>query len=139
MLRLKNRKYSGFLCISKKLYLRTRNSLQKAGNKLSLRYRIDVNDKGNLFPKGIYRGKIGKEFMKHLKKIINSDNIEEYNPNYISLLISKLKEINIEEEKEYINSFHYFNEDLVKEFMFYSAISSYGVEDQVGIGLIKNK
>ncbi|MBQ9011216.1 MAG: DegV family protein [Bacilli bacterium] len=106
-------------------------------DKLSLRYRIDVNDKGKLFPKGVMHGGVHKQFMKYLKKIVNPSNVEQYNPNYLALLITKLNKIELEEAKDYLKSLDYFNEKNINEFMFYSAIASYGVEDQVGIGLIK--
>lgn len=110
----------------------------KLSDKLSLRYRVDINSNGRLFPKlPVLRGNIKAQFMKYLKTIINESNIEEYDPNYLSLLITKLKEIDIEETKEYIDSFKYFKP--VSELKFYGAISSYGVEDQVGLGLIKKR
>ena len=75
--------------------------------------------------------------MKYLKNIINDNNKYEYDPNYLSILVTKLDEININEVKDYIRSLKYFKEDNIKELDFYGAICSYGVIDQVGIGLIK--
>lgn len=111
----------------------------KLSDKLSLRYRIDVNKNGNLVPAGIYRGNIKKEFMKYLKDIINEKNMDKYDPMYIEILVTRLKEINAQQIKEYINSLNYFKVKNLEVVPFYSAISSYGVEDQVGIGLIKKK
>lgn len=109
-------------------------------DKLSLRYRIDINDKGRLYPKlPPFHGNIRSQFMKYLRTIINESNKLQYNPNYFSLLITKLKEININEIKEYLYSLNYFDEKVINELEFSGVISSYGVEDQVGIGLIKNK
>ncbi len=107
-------------------------------DKLSLRYRVDINNNGRLFPKlPVFRGNIKVQFMKYLKTIINESNIEEYDPNYLAVLITRLKEINLDEIKNYIDSFNYFKP--VSELRFYGAISSYGVEDQVGLGLIKKR
>ena len=109
-------------------------------DKLLLRYRIDINDKGKLFPKlPPYHGKINSQFIKYLKNIINEKNMEEYDPNYFSLLITRLNEIDIEEAKNYLLSLNYFNKELLNELEFYSVICAYGVEDQIGIGLIKKK
>lgn len=107
-------------------------------DKLSFRYRVDINEHGKLFPKfPILRGSVNSQFMKYLKTIINENNITEYNPNYLAFIITRLKEINLEEAIEYINSFNYFKPVEVQNF--YAAICSYGTIDQVGIGLIKKK
>ena len=107
-------------------------------DKLSFRYRIDINDKGKLVPKlPPYRGSISSQFMKHLTTIINDNNKYMYDSNYFALLITKLKDIDINEVKEYLKGLNYFSESMLEEVPFYGAISSYGVEDQVGIALIK--
>ena len=107
-------------------------------DKLSFRFRVDVNEKGKLVPKlPPLRGNIRLQFMKHLKNIINKDNMYEFNPNFLTLLITKLQEINLDEIKDYLRSLNYFKNELIDELKFYSAISSYGVIDQVGIALIK--
>ena len=109
-------------------------------DKFHFRFRVDINNKGKLFPKiPPYRGSINKEFMKFVKTFINNNNIEEYDPNFLALVTTRLEEINVNEAIDYINSFDYFNKDMLKKIDFYSAISSYGVIDQVGIGLIKKK
>lgn len=110
----------------------------KLSDKLAFRYRVDINDKGKLFPKlPIYRGNIKDAFMKYLKRLINENNVHEFDPNYLAFLITRLDEINLEEAKDYIRSLNYFKEENIQELEFYSAICSYGVIDQVGIGLIK--
>lgn len=107
-------------------------------DRLSLRYRIDVSDKGRLYPKlPPMRGTISSQFMKYLKNIINDNNKYIYDSNYLALLTTRLKEINLDEVKDYLFNLNYFIEDLINELPFYGAISSYGVEDQVGIALIK--
>ena len=107
-------------------------------DKLSFRFRIDINGEGKLMPKlPFYRGSIHTQFMKYLKHIINEKNMEEYNPNYLAFLITSLNEIDLEEKKDYLKNLNYFKKELIEEIKFYSAISSYGVEDQVGIALIK--
>ena len=104
---------------------------------LSFRYRIDVKENGKLFPNfPVLRGRIHSQFMKWLKTIVNESNIYEYNPYYISLLKTRLNEIEIEEAIKYLERFRYFQTE-IKANDFYGAICSYGVEDQVGIGLIK--
>ncbi len=112
----------------------------KAANlfdRFSLRYRIDIND-GKLHPKiPPYRGSIQSGFMKYLKSVINENNKDSFDPNYLALLITRLNEIDINAAKEYLESLNYFDKKLIKELPFYSAISSYGVEDQVGLALIK--
>ena len=108
-------------------------------DKLALRYRIDTNDNGKLYPHNIYRGKNKTQFFKYLRNLINNENKLEYDPNYLSILITKLNEIDIEEVKDYFDSLQYFNKDLIEELKFTSAITSYGVEDQFGIGLLKKR
>jgi len=102
---------------------------------LSIRYRIDINDNGELYPKKIYRGRIDKTITKYIEDIINENTIELYNPNYLSLLNMPLNKIDKNKILEYIKSFNYFNNIIEEEF--YGTITAYGVEDQIGIGLIK--
>ena len=105
---------------------------------LSFRYRVDINQSGRLYPKlPPYYGNVKKEFMKYLKTIINEENKNMYDHDYFALLISKLNEIDIDEVKNYLESLKYFNSKLIDSIPFYGAISAYGVEDQVGIALIK--
>ncbi len=107
-------------------------------DKLSFRYRVDINQQGKLFPKmPPFRGSVNSQFMKYLKSIINENNITTYDPNYLAFIITRMQDIDLEEAKKYIDSFNYFKP--VHEMKFYSGISSYGVIDQVGIGLIKKK
>ena len=109
-------------------------------DRLSFRFRIDINEDGKLMPKlPFYRGGINAQFLKYIKDIINDDNISTYDPNYFALLVTQINEIDLEEAKDYIKSFDYFNPEDIEEIKFYSAISSYGVEDQTGIALIKKK
>ena len=104
---------------------------------LSFRYRIDVKENGKLFPNlPVLRGNINVQFMKWLKTLVNENNIHKYNPYYISLLKTQLKEIDIDNAINYLKSFNYFKTD-IQVHEFYGAICSYGVEDQIGIGLIK--
>ena len=107
-------------------------------DKLSFRFRVDVNDKGKLVPHlPPLRGKIKDQAMKLIRTIVNKDNMHEFDPNYLTLLITKLEEINIDDIKNYLSDLKYFKNNLIEELKFYSAISSYGVIDQVGIALIK--
>ena len=60
-------------------------------DKLSLRYRIDISSSGKLYPKlPPYHGGINKAFMQYLRNIINDNNKNLYDPNYISLLVTRL-------------------------------------------------
>ena len=103
---------------------------------LSVRYRIDINEKGALFPKKFYRGKIDSTSLKYVKELINEDNIKTYDPRYVSFLnMPFLNKINKEELINYIKSFHYFYNILEDEFL--GTITAYGVKDQLGIGLLK--
>ena len=102
---------------------------------LGLRYRVDSNKEGKLVPKKIYRGKIETQAMKYVKDLVNEENIEEYNDFAIALLHMPLKEINYKKIVDYLKSFHYFKK--IIESPFYGTISAYGVQDQIGLGLIK--
>ena len=138
---VKNRIISTYYISQVKGFVSSGRAPKVAGlsDKMSFRFRIDVNNEGKFMPRlPVYRGGIKSQFLKFLKSIINEETINNYDPEFISLNITKLKEIDIEEAKEYINSFNYF-ESKVEELNFYSAITAYGVEDQVGIGLIKKK
>ena len=107
----------------------------KVADLLGFRYRVDSNAEGKLVPKKIYRGKIDMQAMKYMKDLVNEENIEEYRPEYLALLHMPLKEIDYKRIKEYLQSFHYFQN--IIELPFYGTISAYGVEDQLGLGIIK--
>ena len=94
---------------------------------------VIYDDKNNLYYD------IKKEFNKYLKNIVNDNNKTLYDPNYFTLLVTGLKEIDIDDAKTYLESLNYFDVSLIKELPFYGVISAYGVEDQVGIALIKKK
>ena len=118
----------------------------KCMDALKLRYRVDINEKdtgmvekGKLYPSKIYRGDINKTAFKYVNELINENNIEEYDPNYLGILKSKLEKIELERILEYIKSYKYFKEDNIMLGGFYAVISSYGVNDQLGIGLIRKK
>ena len=102
---------------------------------LSVRYRVDINKEGALHPNGFKRGNINNTVKKYVKDIINETNIEEYDPNYIVLLKMPLIKICFEEIIDYIRSFNYFKDIKTGDFM--GTISAYGVNDQIGVGLIK--
>jgi fatty acid-binding protein DegV len=103
---------------------------------LSVRYRIDINDKGALYPKKFYRGKIDTTVLRYVKELINKETIESFDSRYVSFLkMPLLNKINRDELIDYIKSFNYFNNILEDEFL--GTISAYGVKDQIGIGLLK--
>ena len=104
---------------------------------MSLRYRVDVNDKGELVPKKFFRGKVGVNALKYVKDLINENNIENFDSEYLTFLSTILNQIDKEEILDYIKSFNYFKN--VIEENFYGIISAYGVIDQIGIGLVKKK
>ena len=102
---------------------------------ISFRYRIDINNEGALYPKKFYRGSIKNTITKYVTELINSSNIEQYNKKYISLLRMPLDKISIDEIRDYIKSFNYFENILEDRFL--GTISAYGVKDQIGIGLLR--
>ena len=112
----------------------------KLSDILSFRYRVDINENGKLYPKiPPYRGNIKNQFMKYLKDLINKENMHEFDPNYLALLITQLNEIDINDVKNYLSDLRYFDEKNIAELKFYSAIASYGVEDQIGIALLRKQ
>ena len=102
---------------------------------LSIRYRIDINDNGSLFPKKFYRGNIKNTVNKYVKELINKETIENFSNKYISLLRMPLDKIELNEIRDYIKSFNYFKKILEDKFL--GTISAYGVKDQIGIGVLK--
>ena len=104
---------------------------------LHLRYNVIVNSKGQLVPNKIYRGKINTTSLKYIKELINENNIEQYDNKYFVLLKTILEQINQEEIINYIKSFNYFENIITNHF--YSAITAYGVKDQIGLALLKKR
>ena len=107
----------------------------KVADILGLRYRVDCNPDGKLVPTRIYRGKIKKQALKYIEELVNKNNVQNYDPFGIALLHTPLREIEYKTIVEYLKSLKYFNQ--IYESPFYGTISAYGVEDQLGLGLIK--
>ena len=104
---------------------------------LNFRYRIDINEKGALFPKKFYRGTINTTSKKYIEEIINDKTIDNYMQDYLILLNMPLDKIDKEEIINYIRSFNYFKN--IVEGDFYGTISAYGVKDQLGIAMLRRK
>lgn len=113
-------------------------STLKFSDKLKLRYRVDINENGKLLPKiPPKRGSINSTSIKYAREIINENNIEEYDPEFLAILKMQLEKIDMDNIVNYIKSFNYFKNIEIGNF--YSVISSYGVVDQYGFGLVKKK
>ena len=110
-------------------------SVFRALDVLSIRHRVDIDEDGKLFYKKPYRGGIKKTALRYVTELINDKNIESYSKKYISLLKMPLDKISIDEIRNYIQSFDYF--DNILEGNFLGTISAFGVKDQIGIGLLK--
>ena len=103
----------------------------------SLKFRVDFNNYGDLFLKKIFRAnnKIGME--KLTQSIVNDMTIEEYSPKLAVIGSLYQDKVNMEEIRNYLLSFNYFERVINHEIG--SVVAPYGCNDLCGIALIKKK
>lgn len=100
-----------------------------------IKFRVNFNTEGNLYTKGILRGSNAKGFLKMVKSIINSDNYQLFDPNYVVIGNLLKNQVDMEEIKEYLNDLNYFNRIIEKDIN--GVVAAYGCYDLCGISLVK--
>lgn len=102
---------------------------------VSMKYRVDFDDYGKLYLKKIFRSKNKNGMMDMVKEIINEDTIELYNSEMCAIGNLFPKDIDMEEVRNYIKSFHYFDEIIDSNVG--NVVAPYGCYDLCGISLVK--
>lgn len=119
------------LCLKDKALLLSTRLAKKAG----IKFRVDINDEGNLYAHSIIRENKKSGMLKLVKNIINDSTIELYDPNYVVIGNILEKDVSMEEIKDYLRRFNYFKTIINKNIN--GVVAAYGSEDLCGISLIK--
>lgn len=101
----------------------------------SLKFRVDFNDKGNLYLKKIFKSSQANGMHKMVMDIVNKDNIEQFDPNFVAIGNLYKEKVHMEKIKEYLVSLNYFDKVIEKEIG--SVVAAYGCNDLCGISLMK--
>lgn len=120
-------------CIKEKALLIGLKTALKAG----LKFRVDINEEGNLYTKRILQGGTSNEIFKLVKTIINNDNKELYDPNYIVVGNLLQEKLDMEKLRSYIRNLNYFKNIIDKDIN--GVVATYGCADLCGISLVKKK
>lgn len=119
------------LCLKDKALLLSTKLAKKAG----IKFRVDINDEGNLYTHSIVRENKKLGMLKMVKNIINDNTIDLYDPNYVVIGNILEKDVSMEEIKNYLKGFNYFKNIINKNIN--GVVAAYGSEDLCGISLIK--
>lgn len=111
------------------------STTSKLAKMVSIKFRVDVSDKGELYLKKFYRETQEKGMEKMVKDIVNEDNIKKFDKSCVALGSLYKDKVNLEKIKDYLKSFKYF--DNIVENDIGSVIAAYGCNDLCGISLMK--
>jgi len=112
--------------------LSTTSKIAKIAN---FKFRVDVNEDGNLFLKKVFRSNEEKGMLKMVMDIVNENNIETFDNKLVAIGSLYKDKVDLEKIKNYLLSFKYF--DKVIESDIGSVIAAYGCNDLCGIALMK--
>ena len=119
------------LCLKDKALLLSTKLAKKAG----IKFRVDINDEGNLYTHSIVRENKKLGMLKMVKNIINDNTIDLYDSNYVVIGNILEKDVSMEEINNYLKGFNYFKNIINKNIN--GVVAAYGSEDLCGISLIK--
>lgn len=111
------------------------STTSKLAKMVSLKFRVDVNNKGDLFLKKFYRETQEKGMEKMVKDIVNLENIETFDNRCVAIGSLYKDKVDLEKIKEYLESFKYFKNIIESDIG--SVIAAYGCNDLCGIALMK--
>jgi len=101
----------------------------------NFKFRVDFHESGDLFLKKIFRSSESKGMKKMVMDIINDKTIDMYDPSLIAIGSLYKDKTDMEEIKNYLLSFNYFNKVIEKDIG--SVVAAYGCNDLSGIALVK--
>lgn len=101
-----------------------------------LKTKVSFNEQGELKATGFIKSNQKKCFNKLVLETINENTIKNYDSQLVVIGNLYREKVNMEEIKDYINSFNYFENIIEKQ---PQAIASYGCPDLCGISLVKKK
>lgn len=111
------------------------STTSKIAKMASFNFRVDVNNSGELYLKKIFRSNTEKGMQKMVTEIVNENNIDTFDNNYVAVGSLYKDKVDLEKIKEYLNSFKYFKNIIENDIG--SVIAAYGCNDLCGIALMK--
>lgn len=101
----------------------------------AIKFRVDFNGEGDLHLKKLFRAPDEKGMEKMVIDIVNNKNIETFDPRLVVVGNLFKDKINMDEIKQYLASFNYFERIMENEIS--SVVAAYGCNDLCGISLVK--
>ena len=111
------------------------STTSKLAKMAGIKFRVDVNNEGNLFLRKFFRSTDINGMQKMVSEIVNEENIDTFDKGLVAVGSLYKDKVDLEKIKEYLNSFDYF-ENIIEQDIG-SVISAYGCHDLCGISLIK--
>lgn len=111
------------------------NTTSKIAKFASFKFRVDLNDYGDLHFKNFFRSNSIDGMKKMVKEIVNEDNITDFEPTYVAIGNLYKDKVDLGEIKQYLLSFGYFKDVIEQDIG--SVIAVYGCNDLCGISLAK--
>lgn len=102
-----------------------------------IKFRVDFNNEGNLYTKGIIRKKINQGMIKIVEDVINDRNKEVFENKYVVIGNVNEDKVNMQEIIEYLKSLNYFDQIIRKDIN--DVVACYGSNDLCGISLVKKR
>lgn len=102
---------------------------------VSLKFRVDFNEKGNLYLKKIFKSSQSNGMLKMVSDLVNEKNIEQFDPRFITIGNLYKEKVDLDKIKQYLENFNYFDNIIEKEIG--SVVAAYGCNDLCGIALMK--
>lgn len=109
----------------------------KASIMAGIKFRVDFNNEGNLYTKGIIRKKINQGMIKIVEDVINDRNKEAFEDKYVVIGNVNEDKVNMQEIIEYLKSLNYFDQIIRKDIN--GVVACYGSNDLCGISLVKKR
>lgn len=121
------------LCLKEKALLMGVKASIMAG----IKFRVDFNEEGNLYTKGISRKKISQGAIKLVADVVNEDNKHLFEKNYAVVGTVQEDKVNMQDIIDYLYSLKYFNRVIRKDIN--GIVACYGSPDLVGISLVRKQ
>lgn len=103
----------------------------------SFKFRVNFHENGDLYLKKIFRSNDSQGMEKMTMDIVNEKNINTYEKDLAVIGNLHQDKVNMEKIKEYLLSFKYFTNVIIKDIG--AVVAPYGCNDLCGIALVKKR
>ena len=109
----------------------------KASLMAGIKFRVDFNQEGNLYTKGIIRKKTSQGMIKIVKDVVNNENKHLYDNQYAVIGTINEEQVNMNDIIEYLESLKHFNQIIRRDIN--GIVACYGSSDLCGISLVRKQ